>query len=313
MTVIGERVPRSDGRTKVSGEAVYGVDYDEVGMIWGALLRSPVSSGRITRLDTGPALAMPGVHAVLTAADAPDAHAGWVLRDQRLFAGDRVRYEGEPIAAVAAETLALARAAVAAIGLEIEPLPAVVDLDVGDEPGLAVGPPGLGDLRPGRRAGLPPPRQPGLRVRLRPARRSTRRSRAAHRVSTDEFVAQRQYQAYIEPKSAVGIYRDGRYTVHYRAPVPLQRARPGLAVPRRPAVRGARGRPHIGGGFGAKLDAGLEPYAALLSKAVGGRPVKLVNTRTEDMLVPARAARTRSSGSAPRSTRTATSWPASSR
>ena len=283
MTVIGERVPRSDGRTKVSGEAVYGVDYAEAGMIWGALLRSPASSGRITRLDTGPAMALPGVHAVLTAADAPDARAGWVLRDQRLFADDRVRYEGQPIAAVAADTLAQARAAVAAIGLEIEPLPAVVDLDQAMSPDAPLVHPDWETFVP--TAGPDYPRRGNIAAECISDPPGVDEAFArAHRVITDEFIAQRQYQAYIEPKSAVGIFRDGRYTVHTAHQFPYNvrdRVAQFLAV--RPSAVRVVGHT-IGGGFGAKLDASLEPYAALMSKAVGGLAVKLVNTRTEDLL-----------------------------
>lgn len=283
MTVIGERIPRSDGQSKVSGEAIYAVDYAEPGMIWGALLRSPVSSGRITRLDTSPAEAMPGVHAVLTAADAPDTHAGWVLRDQRLFATDRVHYEGHPIAAVAADTLEQARAAAAAIGLDIEPLPAVVDLDAALRPDAPVIHPDWESFVP--TAGPDFPRGGNLAAESVSDPPGVDEAFArAHRVVSDEYVVQRQYQAYIEPKSAVGIFRDGRYTVHTSHQFPYNvRDRVAQFLDVRPSAVRVVGHT-IGGGFGAKLDAALEPYAALLSKAVRGLAVKLVNTRTEDML-----------------------------
>lgn len=283
MTVIGERVPRSDGQSKVSGEAIYAVDYAEPGMIWGALLRSPVSSGRITRLDTSPAEAMPGVHAVLTAADAPDTRAGWVLRDQRLFATDRVHYDGHPIAAVAAETLEQARAAVAAIGLDIEPLPAVVDLDAALSPDAPLIHPDWETFVP--TAGPDYPRGGNLAAESVSDPPGVDEAFArADRVVTDEYVVQRQYQAYIEPKSAVGIFRDGRYTVHTAHQFPYNvRDRVAQFLDVRPSAVRVVGHT-IGGGFGAKLDAALEPYAALLSKAVRGLAVKLVNTRTEDLI-----------------------------
>lgn len=283
MTVIGERIPRSDGQAKVSGEAVYGVDYAEPGMIWGALLRSPVSSGRITRLDTTPASAMPGVHAVLTAADAPDVHAGWVLRDQRLFATDVVRYEGQPIAAVAADTLAQARAAAAAIDLDIEPLPAVVDLVQAISPDSPLVHPDWETFVPA--AGPDFPRRGNIAAECVSDPPGVDEAFArAHRVIEDEYVAQRQYQAYIEPKSAVGIFRDGRYTVHTAHQFPYNvRDRVAQFLDVRPSAVRVVGHT-IGGGFGAKLDASLEPYATLLSRAVNGLAVKLVNTRTEDLI-----------------------------
>ncbi|WP_103381180.1 xanthine dehydrogenase family protein molybdopterin-binding subunit [Pseudonocardia dioxanivorans] len=285
MSVIGERVPRSDGRAKASGEAEYGVDHAEPGMIWGALVRSPVSSGRITRLDTAPALAMPGVHAVVTAADAPDTRAGWVLRDQRLFAADRVLYEGQPVAAVAADTLELAREAAAAVVLEIEPLPAVVDLDAALRPDAPLVHPDWESYVPALGPDADYPRHGNLAAESVSDPPGVDDAFArAHRVVTDEFVVQRQYQAYIEPKSAVGIYRDGRYTVHTAHQFPYNvRDRVSQFLDVRPSAVRIVGHT-IGGGFGAKLDAALEPYAALLSKAARGRAVKLVNTRTEDLL-----------------------------
>jgi CO/xanthine dehydrogenase Mo-binding subunit len=283
MTVIGEQIPRSDGQSKVSGEATYGVDYAEPGMIWGALLRSPISSGRITRLDTTAAAAMPGVHAVLTAADTPDAYAGWVVRDQRLFAVDRVHYEGQPIAAVAADTLAQARAAAEAIGLEIEPLPPVVDLARALSPDTPLVHPNWEDFVP--TGGPEFPRGGNLAAESVSDPPGVDEAFArAHRVISDEFVVQRQYQAYIEPKSAVGIFRDGRYTVHTAHQFPYNvRDRVAQFLDVRPSAVRVVGHT-IGGGFGAKLDASLEPYAALLSKAARGLAVKLVNTRTEDMV-----------------------------
>jgi CO/xanthine dehydrogenase Mo-binding subunit len=122
--VIGASVRRSDGEDKVRGAAVYGMDHVEPGMLHARLLRSPLPAGRIVRLDTTRAATMPGVRAVVTAADAPHL-SGWVVKDQRLVAADEVRYVGEPVAAVAADTVEQAAAAVAAI----DPLPAILTFD----------------------------------------------------------------------------------------------------------------------------------------------------------------------------------------
>lgn len=283
MTLIGERIPRSDGQAKVTGESIYGVDYEEPGMLWGALLRSPVASGRIARLDVTAAAAMPGVQAVLTMADAPDVRAGWVLRDQRLFASDLVHYEGQPVAAVAADTLAQARAAAAAIELAIDPLPAVVDLVSAMAPDAPLVHPGWATFVP--TGGADYPRRDNIAAEcISDPPGVDEAFAAAHLVVVDEFVAQRQYQAYIEPKSAVGIYRGGRYTVHTAHQFPYNvRDRVAQFLDVRPSAVRVVGHT-VGGGFGAKLDASLEPYAALLSRAVGGRAVKLVNTREEDLL-----------------------------
>ena len=83
-------------RAKVRGLATYGVDYAEAGMLHARLLRSPVPAGRITRLDVSGAWSMPGVHLVVTAADAPSHRNGLVLLDTPFFATDTLLYEGEP-------------------------------------------------------------------------------------------------------------------------------------------------------------------------------------------------------------------------
>src|SRR5262249_30793771 len=127
-SAIGASVRRADGESKVRGEPIFAIDYAEEGLLHARLLRSSVPAGRIVRLDTTRAEAMPGVHAVATAADAP-GRSGWVVKDAILFATDRVTYVGEPIAAVAAETLGQAWAAAAAIEFEIEPEPSVTDIE----------------------------------------------------------------------------------------------------------------------------------------------------------------------------------------
>jgi CO/xanthine dehydrogenase Mo-binding subunit len=109
---VGKSVPRLDAEPKVRGEAVYGVDFELTGTLYAALVLSPVPSGRIIGIDTSAAAAQAGVRAVVTAEDAPDLRSGLALDDEPLFASDTVHYEGEPIAAVVADSLKAARRAV---------------------------------------------------------------------------------------------------------------------------------------------------------------------------------------------------------
>ena len=111
MSVIGSSSIRTDSNARIRGEECYAIDYCEPGMLHGAILRSPVAAGSITRLDVAAARRMPGVRAVATASDAPEVLAGWVLLDTPLFARGQVRYAGEPVAAVAADTPEVKRAA----------------------------------------------------------------------------------------------------------------------------------------------------------------------------------------------------------
>ena len=282
MTIVGERFRRTDGEPKARGEAIFGVDYLPQGTIHGVLLRSPVPSGRIVKLDVSATEQMPGVRAVVTSADVPGSLAGWVLREQPMFARDRVRYEGEPVAAVAADTLEQARQARDAIVLEIEETPAVADLDfaLSDDSPL---------LHPDWESYVPMlgeyPRRRNIAAECISDPEGVDEAFAtADRIIEDEYRVQRQYQAYIEPKAAVVIYQGGRYEVHTAHQFPFNvRDRIAQYLDIRPSQIRVIGHT-IGGGFGAKLDAGIEPHACALSKAAGGLPVKIVNNRAEDML-----------------------------
>lgn len=281
-TVVGKSLPRTDAEPKVRGTTVYGADFSVPGMLFGRLLRSPVPAGRIVKLDTTRAEEMPQVHAVVTAADAPSHRAGLVIRDQLLFAVGEVRYEGEPIAAVAAESPEAAKAAVNAIDLEIEPWEPVPDVEAALAPGSRLVHPDwidyevAPDLDVVRRGNV-------VAEMVSDPGNVDDAFERADMVVEEEFAAPRQYQAYLEPKNALAIIETDRYVIHTAHQWPFNvRDRTAQILGVRPSQ--VRVICHaIGGGFGAKLDVGLEPYAAVLARAAG-RPVKLVNERTEDLL-----------------------------
>ena len=276
MSVVGSSVRRVDGEAKVTGAAVYCLDYEEPRMLFAKLLRSPVPAGRIVRRDTSAAAALPGVRVVVTAAEAPTRTSGLFVKDQPLFARDAVRYAGEPVAAVAAVTLEAAEAALAAIELEIEPTDPVADPESAITPGAALVHPGwdgyacaLEGERDGNVAWMP-----GL------ARGDVDSAFARDDVVVveDAFEAGRQHQSYIEPRCAVARFEAGRCVIHASTQFPhLVRDRVAEALELRASqVRVIANT--VGGGFGGKLDAGPELYAALLARRAG-RPVKLVYTR----------------------------------
>jgi CO/xanthine dehydrogenase Mo-binding subunit len=127
---VGESVERVDGIPKVTGEFAYSSDLFAAGMLWGHTLRSPHAHARIGEIDSSQAVAMPGVHAVLTHDDVPGAKRyGLEFPDQPVLAFERVRYFGEPVALVAAEHPEQARRAAARIDVELEPLEPVVDAE----------------------------------------------------------------------------------------------------------------------------------------------------------------------------------------
>src|SRR5213075_10301 len=126
-SVIGVSVPRVEGASKVTGSATYTADVKLPGMLWAKILRSPYPHARIVNIDTSEAKRVPGVVDVLTGADVEGRYQGKVLRDIPLLCWDRVRYAGDRVAAVAAETQEACDEALALIDVTYEELPAVFD------------------------------------------------------------------------------------------------------------------------------------------------------------------------------------------
>ncbi len=136
--VVGKPTRRPDGPEKVTGAGVYSPDLKLDGMLWGRSLRSPYPHARIVRIDTSRAKDAPGVHAVLTGDDVRGIRYGRRLFDVPVLANDRVRFIGERIVAVAADSKDEADAALALVDVEYEEIPAVFDVDTGLGPGAPI-------------------------------------------------------------------------------------------------------------------------------------------------------------------------------
>src|SRR3989442_12852456 len=136
---IGRSLERQDARDKVTGRARYTVDLRVAGMLEGQVLRSPYAHARIVRVDTASAERVAGVLAVIAGADFRDIdpYFGQAVRDQPLLAIDRVRFAGEPVAAVAAVDARIAEEAARRIVVDYEPLPVVRDVAQALAPGAA--------------------------------------------------------------------------------------------------------------------------------------------------------------------------------
>jgi len=277
-------VIRADGPDKVTGSGRYTADLTLTGMLHAKFRYAGVTHGRVTRIDTTRAAALPGVFAVITQDDVPDVRYGDFVKDRTLFAREFVRYEGEIIAAVAALTPEIASAAVELIEVEIEPLPAVVDLEA------AV------------RADAPLVHESWLQyaapdVMVRDGNCAMRSSiekgdvdagmAAADRVVRSRYVADASHAAPIEPRAIVAQWEGEKLTVWSSTQVPFQ-ARAGicetLAIPEN-HVRVVV--PHLGGGFGGKCGFHQEAHVAALARKAH-RPVKLVFSRGEEFIVPDR-------------------------
>ena len=126
-TLIGTPTQRLEGPEKVSGQAIYATDVVLPGMLWGKVLRSPISYGRITKIDTSRALALPGVRAIATGEDVQDLLIGRKIYDMPILADGVVRFIGEKVAVVAADSEAIAEHAIELIDIEYEEMEALLD------------------------------------------------------------------------------------------------------------------------------------------------------------------------------------------
>ena len=125
--VVGTPVPRADGVAKVSGRTRYAADVDCQGALWAKILRSPYPHAKLLRVDVSKARSIPGVKAIVTGEDAKSCYIGKQIRDMPVLCWDVVRFIGDRVAAIAAETCDAAEEAISLIDVEYEQLPAVYD------------------------------------------------------------------------------------------------------------------------------------------------------------------------------------------
>ncbi|HME60564.1 MAG TPA: molybdopterin cofactor-binding domain-containing protein, partial [Candidatus Binatia bacterium] len=127
MQVVGRATPRVEGEIKVTGKALYSADLSLANILWGRCLRSPIPYGRIKRIDTSKAWQVPGVRAVITGQDVTGMRIGRCIYDTPVLADGLVRFIGEKVAAVAAETRLAAEQALELIEVEYEELEPLLD------------------------------------------------------------------------------------------------------------------------------------------------------------------------------------------
>jgi xanthine dehydrogenase molybdenum-binding subunit len=267
--VVGQPLPRADAAAKVTGAAIYSDDVSFPDMLWGATLRAMVPHAAIKHIDTRKARALPGVQAVLTHADVPGRkNHGLVTLDWPALCYDKVRYVGDAVAIVAADTLDIAKEALKLIVVEYEPLPVVDTAEYAHQPDA----PHVHDTG-------------NLLKHIKVAKGDVEKGFAE-----SDFVLERTYHtactdhAFLEPECAVGrITADGRYEIYVGSQIPYQdreQVAAALGVPEdRVRIIGTL----IGGGFGGKEDIMGQIHVALLAKATQ-RPVKMLYTRHESLI-----------------------------
>jgi CO/xanthine dehydrogenase Mo-binding subunit len=286
--LVGTRPVRPDGVEKVTGKAIYGPDYVAPGMLQGAVLRSPHPHARIRGIDTRKAEALAGVKGVVTGADFPNVTAKLVAGEggalnlkyvtQKCMAQAKVFYEGQPVAAVAATSHAIAEAALKLIEVDYEALPHVIDI----EDAFRDDAPVLHDDLFTQGLAEPSEKPSNRALRFAIARGDAAKAIGdAAAVFKGRFTLQPVHQGYIEPHACVAQWNsDGQAQIwcSSQGHFAIRSMTAGILGI---GIADVRVHPlEIGGGFGGKTTVYLEPVAMLLSRK-SGRPVRLAMRREE--------------------------------
>ena len=280
---LGVSYRRKDALDKVHGRTRYTDDFRVAGMLHAALITSAHAHARITGVDADAARKMTGVHGVFTGEDFP-YRVGLYLGDKPALARGTARFYGEPVAAVVAESEKVAQEAAAKVRVHYEPLPVVKSPKEGLSEDAPVIHPDMDDYV--HIPAIHP--EPGSNIANRTKIRKGNAEKGfaeAEVVIEDEFSFPPGDHAAMEPRIAVAeITPEGQAIIRTSTQSPY-------------GVRGILSRsldippgkitviaPAVGGGFGGKAGIQLEPLAYLLSRAVGGRPVRVANSREQDLV-----------------------------
>jgi CO/xanthine dehydrogenase Mo-binding subunit len=270
-SLIGKRIPKLDAPEKAAGKTRYIQDLNLPGQLYALILRTDRVHARIVSIDVAAAKALPGVRAVLTAADVP-AHPIGVNKDNPPLKGDKVRCERDEIAAVAADTLEIAAAALRLIKVEYEDLPAIYDPHDSLKPGAPV-----------VHAGKPD----NIAMEFNYSHGDVAQGEAESDVVVEDvFTLHRVTHCCMGVSGIIADFEpiSGNLTLYSNTQVPFLHKREFAEVLGMDPSRIRIIQPPIGGGFGSKLDIyPFEPIAVYLAKATR-RPVKLIFTREEEFL-----------------------------
>ncbi|MFO8037278.1 MAG: molybdopterin cofactor-binding domain-containing protein [Anaerolineales bacterium] len=269
LSAVGQPLPRPDAVEKVDGSAKFADDYSFPGMLYGATKRALVPHAKILNIDVSTAKALDGVHGVLTAEDIPgDKHHGLIYNDWPVLCSDKVRYVGDAVAIVAADTPEIAKKAVELIEVEYE------ELEVVPDPVLAA------------KEDAPQIHAKGnLLKHIHVSRGDIEKGFAeADVVVENTYHTPTTDHVFLEPECSIARYgEDGKLEVYVGSQIPFEDRRQiakslGLEE-EQVRVRGTL----IGGGFGGKEDIAGQIHAALLTQKTG-KPVKILYSRRESLL-----------------------------
>lgn len=283
ISIVGAPIPRAEGPDKVSGATLYAADMNLPGTLWGKILRSPYPHARIRSVDVTRARQVLGVRAVVTGADIPGRLIGKQIRDMPVLCWDVVRFVGDRVAAVAAESLDIAEEAIALIDVEYDQLPAVFDPLEAMQPAAPLLHENVGGYDGAPKNILAADLHNGL-TRLAWRKGDVERGfREANLVLEHTFRVPGRHQGYLEPHAAiVAIDRDERIQVWASVKNPFN-VRSQLAKALNVADERIRMNPvNVGGEFGGKGDGVDLPVAYFLAQQAQA-PVKMVMTYAEEL------------------------------
>jgi CO/xanthine dehydrogenase Mo-binding subunit len=285
-TILGKSIPRVGGVERVIGAGIYGIDLELPDAARGGVLRSEYAHAKILSIDTSEAKAVPGVYAVVTAADAPDVRYGRTYIDRYMLAKNKVRYMGDPVAAVAAESEAAVKRALKKIKVLYEPLPVVVDPEETMKPTA----PTLHDDMP-----LPANLPKGVDVKNVCGYIGVHSGDPDKAMAEADLVVEENYETkmihpqYLEPRiAAARMEPDGRLTVWANAQAPFSVRTDVARLLGLPLNKVRVLTTEIGGGFGGKASgitsgAAIEPICGLLALKAK-RPVMMVLDKAEETI-----------------------------
>jgi xanthine dehydrogenase molybdenum-binding subunit len=276
LRVVGRSYPRPKGAERVTGAAKFTDDFSFPGMLYGATLRAALPHARILSIDTGQAQALPGVRAVLTHKDVPGRNRhGLVYHDWPVLCDDKVRYMGDAVALVAADTPEIAAEALKLIQVEYEPLPVVANAEQA------------------RQANAPLVHDNWKNGNLL-AHIKVRHGDIEKGLAEADVIVEREYRTaacdhmFMEPECSIGVpagydAQHAKLTVYVGSQIPYDDRNQIAASLKLPQDQVRVIGPRMGGGFGGKEDIMGQIHAALLAQATG-KPVKILYSRAESML-----------------------------
>jgi len=283
LSLIGESVYKLDGNEKVCGSAKYTTDYVDNSMLYAKLITSPYAHAKIKLINIEKAKEMPGVKAVLTG-DCFGHLVGVLYEDRPILARKKVRYYGEPIAVVVANSELEAKRASEAVEIQYEQLPAVNTPTEAFKPGATLVHENMNSYRILKPTSPMPNTNIANLVKIRKGNMQQGWQQSEVTVEANFSLPQSDHVAMETRNVRAEIKEDGRVIIHTSSQVPFIVRK---LISRYFGVQEGKiivNTPYVGGAFGGKAAVELEFIAYLATNAVGGKMVKLINSREEDMV-----------------------------